>query len=476
MSMLNKLRGVYVKSPWWIRKISAPLLASVPVKYRYGSTYCQYRKDIQKSEFDQDFVMEFQTERLKQIIKSCVESNNYYKKILENKKITNNNEFTIGDLKLLPIITKGDVRENPDKFLVTDLSQVDVVSTSGSSGKPMEFYLDKERSVKEWAFINHIWSRSAYKDNSRRAVLRGVFLPNVDTKPWEYDVALRELRISSFHLSPYFMDEYLALLEKYRINYIHGYPSAITMLALHAKKVGWNPPSYLYGILPVSEALFSYQREIILNSFGNVSIMPFYGLSEKVAIAGEVPEKPDTYEFEPLYGITELVDDEGKTIITPGKEGRIISTGLLSTSMPLLRYDTGDRGVLERNPSYENCFRIRVSGIRSRWGQEFLVTKSGVLISMTAIGMRQAITNVHSPMYSRAQEFQFYQDVPGVAILRVKPFHGYQYEDIVPLLNEIQDKVGSDLLLKLEIVESLYVNMRGKRCFIDQKLNLKSYM
>ena len=193
--------------------------------------------------------------------------------------------------------------------------------------------------------------------------------------------------------------------------------------------------------------------------------MPFYGLSEKVAIAGEVLGEPDTYEFEPLYGFTELVNDAGQPIITPGESGRIISTGFLSGAMPLLRYDTGDTGILVDVPSSDNCFRLRVRGIRSRWGNEFLVSRTGALVSMTAI-------NIHSQVYTRIREFQFFQDTPGEATIQVVPFPEQRYGDIELFLQEIQAKVGSSIKFQLNLVDSLYANSRGKRSFIDQKLDL----
>ena len=39
---------------------------------------------------------------------------------------------------------------------------------------------------------------------------------------------------------PSVMDEYLELITRFRMAYLHGYPSAITLLAAHARRVGWR--------------------------------------------------------------------------------------------------------------------------------------------------------------------------------------------------------------------------------------------
>lgn len=470
MWLLNRLRGLYPQSPTWVRKCFSPFLALLPPELVYGPTYRRFRLMIANSEVDANFVREFLITSLRDIIQACIDRSEFYRELIRNAfgRIPDVDQFSLEDLKRLPILSKEDVRENADRLLVVDPSYADIVSTSGSSGRPLQFYLDKDRSVKEWAFITHIWGRIGYRYHHRRAVLRGVFMPNVDIKPWEYDAALRELRLSPFHLIPDIMDKYLALIRKCRINFIHGYPSAIAILASHALRIGWRPPDDLIGILPISETLFPHQRELLRRAFGDIAIMPFYGLSEKVAIAGEVLDEPDVYEFEPLYGITEIVDDSGEPVTTPGASGRIVSTGLLSKAMPLLRYDTGDTGTLVQLPAPENCFRLRVKGIRSRRGQEFLVSTKGALISMAAL-------NIHSPAYAHIQEFQFHQDTPGLATVRIVPLPGRQYRDFEPFVEEIQTKVGSDIVFRLELVDSLKSNPRGKRSFIEQKLDLSRY-
>lgn len=52
------------------------------------------------------------------------------------------------------------------------------------------------------------------------------------------------------------------------------------------------------------------------------------------------------------------------------------------------------------------------------------------------------------------------------------PLPGRQYRDFEPFVEEIQRKVGSDIVFRLELVDSLKSNPRKKRSFIEQKLNL----
>jgi phenylacetate-CoA ligase len=471
MKIVDAFRAVYINMPEDTKRIINPLLSVIPVDILYGKSYRHTYKRIEQHQCDPVFIHEFQRNNLNAILRVVLEKSPFYKDhIPESVKSNFDKTGEAFDVwSCLPILTKDRIRDQIESMCITNPDSLDLISTSGSSGKPFAFYLDKDRSPKEWAFINYIWSKTGYKPTQRRAVLRGTQFSPDSRKTWHFDPALRELRLSPFNLSPKNIETYLDLIKEYQIDYIHGYPSAITLIARQAISSGWKPPKHLKGILLISETLFPAQREIMFKAFGrDISCMPFYGMSEKVVIAGELPGCPDVYEFEPLYGLAELVDEAGQSVFENGKKGRIIGTGFISTGMPLIRYDTGDTGYLEQIPSRENGYRLRVKGIRSRWGQEFLVSREMTLISMTAI-------NIHSENYPKIQEFQFFQDTPGIAILKIVPKNN-QLEFSKRFVEEVQKKVGKGLTIRMQIVESISVNSRAKRPFIDQKLNINQFI
>jgi phenylacetate-CoA ligase len=461
-------RGLYVRCPWWVKRLSAPLIATLPLRLRLGPTYWRQRQAIIASQGNATFVAQYRRLRLSRIVDACVKGSPYYRAAFKSALggIPDPEDFDLADLNRLPVLTKDDMRRDAERLLTVPRSWVDLVSTGGSSGNPVEFFLDKDRSPTEWAFVNHIWSSAGYEAGDRRAVLRSVYIRGVDEKPWKFDPALNELSLSPFHLGPEAIDIYLGLLAKFRVKFIHGYPSAISIVASHAEATQWQPPSSLRGVLPISEALFPHQRNLFKRAFGNVKIMPFYGLSEKVAIAGEVAGQPGVYEFEPLYGVTELVDDDGVKLVEPGQSGRIVSTGLMFRAMPLLRYETGDRGVLVSPAAPENAYRLRVRDIRARWSQEFLVARSGALIPATAM-------TGHSRAHISVLIFQFYQDTVGEVAVKVVPAEGCCEEDVEPFVHEMQQKVGESLKLHLLLTDGIKMTVRGKRPLVDQRLSLE---
>lgn len=71
MKITDILRGLYIKSPNWLKRSSAPLLAMLPVKLKYGKTYLKYYDDIKRSKSDAEFTKQYQLDHLRKIIRGC---------------------------------------------------------------------------------------------------------------------------------------------------------------------------------------------------------------------------------------------------------------------------------------------------------------------------------------------------------------------------------------------------------------------
>lgn len=464
MINLDTFRSIYIKIPSNIRNNISPLLSLIPIKYRYGKKYTYFRNIIENSRNNYQFVEEWQKIKIREKIQTALKTN-YYKNFIQNSKILIDfNKFTYNDLIYFPILNKETYRERPLDFLDADKSCFDLISTSGSSGNPLFFYLEKSRSPIEWAFIQNTWSSLGYNPKFIRGVFRGLLFHDIDNKPYEFDPALSEYRFSPFHLTEKWMKKYCEIIELHKIKYLHGYPSALYIFTQYISRNSLNKiQNSILGIFPISESLFSHQRLMLNKTFPNAKILSYYGMSEKVLFAAEDLNNENTYEFNPLYGIAELVDNNGKQIFEKGKKGKLIGTGLLYSGTCFIRYDTGDFAELVEQATPDNGLKLRVKNIRSRWGQEFLVGKNGELISMTAI-------NIHSKEYSYLLEFQFFQNAPGFAILKYVKAPGSSEDNINSFLNEISSKIGHSIHFTKECVKSINRNSRGKSKFIDQKI------
>ena len=465
MPDLDQLRGYYVRSPRWIQATGGRLLSAVPPRLLYGRTFAECVADIERGEHDGAFVEREVRSRLAQVW-AAARKTPYYSSLLDRFGLET---ATLRDLEKLPILKKAEVRMHVDDMLAAPKSQMDEVMTGGtSSGVALSFYLDKGRSVKEWAFLTHMWSKCGYKLGDRLAVLgyRGVsHLANPSSAPWSWEPGTRELRLSPLRLVPRVMDAYLDLIRRYKVAFIYGYPSAISILASHARNRGWSPPETLRGVLLMSESIKQFQREAIREGFGPIPTLAGYGLSEKVAIAGELPARLGEYEFEPLYGWVELVDAAGRPVETPGQQGTLVGTGFVSMGMPLLRYDTGDLATAVEAPSAANRWRLRVKDIVSCYWQEYLVTQEGGLVTPLTL----------YPNNQVAREFMFVQEEPGLATILMVPEEGASREEASHLLDKINKRGDGLMVVRLQLVDEITPTPRGKRVMVEQHLDLANY-
>jgi phenylacetate-CoA ligase len=471
MSLMDVARGAYVRSPAILRRSLAPLVALVPTELKFGSVYRRWRVDIARSASEPSFASARHRDSLANLLQKAQQSPFHARRIRDAFGASFDPEaLDIEDIRRLPILRKSDLAAAGDSVLAVPRSQVDDGDTSGSNGeRPFAFFLDKDRSAREIAFVNHVWSRTGYSEADARVVLRGFGTKGLDGKLTEWEPALRELRLAVFPLTIEDAAAYLDLIDRHEVRYLYGYPSAIDVFCRHLLRLGRTPRLPFKGILPISEPMYPHQRATIAETFGPVPVANFYGLSEKALFASELPGDDGTYEFEPLYGLAELVDDNGNLITEPGVEGRLIGTGFISTGMPFIRYDTEDRATLVRLPTAQNGYRMRVRNIMPRRKPNYLVDGEGnrvVTIDFTPDSPR---------FFTGISEYQFFQEVPGEVSIRYIPSPGGSPEEAERVRADLQHRTHDRIRFTLERVESLCTGRSGKRAFIDQRLDLTKY-
>jgi phenylacetate-CoA ligase len=273
------------------------------------------------------------------------------------------------------------------------------------------------------------------------------------------------VRFSIFNLTDEAMARFHDAILADDIRFLHGYPSAIGMFASYLMRSGKGPMPQVKAVFLMGERLYPNYRLAIEKAFPNAAITPFFGLSEKCAFAVEVNNSPDVYDFEPLYGFTELLDSDNRPVTEPGQRGRIVTTGLLFKGMPFIRYDTRDEATLIEKPAAANGWRLRVERIVPRRGHEFLVSKDNRLIPILALV-------VFGDEMNGIAEFQFVQDTPGRAVLKIVRRPGTPDADAQRFIDLLARKTAGEIEIAPEYVAGLPPSPRAKRRFIDQRLDV----
>jgi len=362
-----------------------------------------------------------------------------------------------------PIIDKAALQEGMERYLPRDFERIPhyEITTGGTSGNQLRLFVDDASQSVETAFVHRLWSRVGYSPRCRKAAFRGVPFPRL--RPgvyWQANPIYNEMQFSPFHMSESTMGAYADELVRYDPSYLHGYPSAIGLLAEYVTRNELTRRfAGVRAVLLASEGCPPAQQERIARAF-DARVFPMYGHSERLIIAAPC-EDTDVLHHTPDYGVCELVREDGSACTEPGERGELVGTGLLNRSMPLVRYRTGDYATLAESAC--ECGRNwdRFTDVEGRWKQDMLEGRTGASISVTAL-------NMHGDMFDRVARYQYYQETPGECLLRVMAAPGFSEDDERAILKAYADKVGDELTFKIEVVDDIPLTERGKLKMLDR--------
>lgn len=361
-------------------------------------------------------------------------------------------------LREFPLLSKEDVQRNNENLISRSARRIahQERTTGGSSGNQLRFLEDDSTYAREMGFMHSQWARVGYTPKSRKATFRGTAFRNItDTCFWQYNPVHNELQFSPFHLNEKNLALYVRMLVKYQPAYLHGYPSAIGVLAeyvIRHQLTAQLPP--INATLLASEGCSDDQRKRIESAF-NTRVYTFYGHSERTVLGGEC-ECNRTYHAFPAYGVLEIIGNDGQPCDI-GEQGEIVGTGFLNRAMPLIRYRTDDYAT--KLPPQCECGRCwdRFSNVLSRRSLEgFVVGQNGSRIGVAAL-------NMHGDLFKNVVRYQYYQRVPGQLVVRVIPNSMYSLADEVEIVTAHRQKLWGEMDVIVQKVQDIPMTGSGKQ-------------
>lgn len=446
------------------RIIGAPLSLMSPESL-LGPIFRRTRKLVLAAEtWTADQIREYQFAEAQRVLLLAYERSPFYRREFDAAGVTPRDLRRLEDLRGLPIIDREKVRANLDEMLTVSPTarNIDYVSTAGTSGAPLSFYINSQRSGAEYAYLISGWERAGFRLGTPLVVLRGHVVQQEATGlRHEYDPILRSHYYSTFHMGDDDLRRYLNHLRTVGPCYLHVYPSSVAILARFLRRSGEPAPENVRGIIAESEIIYPEQREMVQAVFGK-RYFSSYGHTEKVIAASEC-EKSDDYHVWPTYGLFELLDEQGRPVTTPGQRGELVGTGFINTVTPFIRYRTGDWAMYVGDHC-EHCGRrcMVIRDIRGHRTQETLVAADGSLVPWTAI-------NMHDDTFVNVQRFQFFQERPGVAELRIVPSPGFGDADAARIRDNLAKKLNGRIAIEIK-PGAIEQPARGKATYVIQRI------
>ncbi len=453
---MNKaLEAIYNRSPVFLQNVGISLYGLGLYFREYGKNFRRKLDEFERLEwYSRQQLEEYQSRGLRRLISHCYANVPYYRRVMDERGLQPDDIQSISDLPKLPLLTRDDVRANFDQLIATNIRRTDLSlgHTSGTTGSPLEFLYDREICLvknvvdwrqKKWAGVN---------PGDKMAFFLGRVVVPIDSKRppfWRANWILNHRFYSSFHLSDNYVDFYVKQLLKDAPVALEGYPSTISIIARFLLSRGKTLP--LKSVFTSSETLFPQQRAAIESAF-QCRLFDFYGVAERVMFATECTAH-EGHHVNMDFGIMEILNAAGKPV-GPGEMGRIVATGLHNLGMPLIRYRTDDVTALkQKSCSCGRAFPL-MEDVTTK-AEDIITTLDGRLISSSIL------THPFKPMHNVA-ESQIVQEGRGNIRVKIVRRPGYNESDTQYLRQELGKRVGVDMNIAIEFVDSIPRTKAGK--------------
>jgi len=317
------------------------------VTFRIGDFFApgrimRLRREFQRTQYmPPDALRAWQNERLTRVVLHAVRHVPYWRDLFRERGLTAADVRTVDDLEKLPLLTRETVRREGRRLRSNaPRSRLTVVSSSGSTGRPITMAMDRAANALEFVYYWRYWGWAGYRLGDRFAMFDPyVFLdrPRRAGRAWHWQPLLGRLVLNAAALSAERIGELADGLRRFRPRFLKGHASDLALLALLLEARGISD-IHFKGVFPTAEMLLPPHREAMRRVFGGL-VLDSYGHMERVVAVCQCER--GGYHVNADYGLLQLEDvaprgPEGQCL------GRVVGTGLHNLAMPFLRYDVGD--------------------------------------------------------------------------------------------------------------------------------------
>jgi len=324
--------------PWILRHSTIPLWA------RYEkSPYLRVAARLDRDAFRSlDERRARQLRRLRVMLEHAYTTTGFYRERFRACGFEPGDLHDLDDLQKLPLVSKPEIREQGGQMRsrAYEAKQLARRTTSGSTGMPLEMFVDGDCVQLRRGFLLHRDQWTGWRAGEKRAVLRGA--PPV--MPGWRDRGRNLLVHRNLYLNTLRMDEsemaaFALRVLRERPVMLFGHAHSLYLLARF-----WEArslPAYRFrAALCTAMPLPNHERETLRRVF-QAEVFDRYGCEELSLIATEC-QAHEGLHVNTDGLVVEVVPDG---VSTGG--GRIVVTDLWNRGMPLIRYDLGDRVVPE---------------------------------------------------------------------------------------------------------------------------------
>ena len=418
---------------------------------RFGGNYAQHQEGYTNREKNGLIAWENYTkDKLKELLAICHMHVPYYR---QNWSDMAKLAIETGSLQMLPLLEKEPLRNNPESFLRADIKpkQKFKFFTSGTTGTPISctYTLSELRNSMAVREIRSArWAGVSFKQ--ARATFSGRMVepdPNEEKSIYRYNVVEKQVYFSAFHLKPATAKMYVAALKRHNVTWMTGYAVSFYLLAKYIldQRLKVSP---LKAVITTSEKLTTDMRRVMQDAY-QCKIYEEYSTVENALFASEC--EFGRLHVSPDVAIVEILRPDG-TICQPGEIGDVVTTCLMRTYQPLVRFRLGDLAAWDPDPC--PCGRNmpvikevvgRIEDVVTGPDGRQLVRFHGIFVDQPYI-----------------IEGQIIQETLKNFTVKVVPSAGFSEHDIQDIKARMHQRLGESVNIHVEKVEKIPRSSSGK--------------
>lgn len=377
----------------------------------------------------------------------------YYRALFRQAGFDPSALHSIADLQRLPLLGKPEVRANLDALKADGHGPLSRYNTGGSSGEPLIFYIGKGRKSHDVAAKWRATRWWGVDIGDRELVVWGspIELGAQDRLRRLRDGLMRSHLLPAFEMSEANLDRFVASIQAARPTMLFGYPSSLHLIAQHAARRG--VPLDQLGIkvaFVTSERLYAEQRDGIAKVFG-CPVANGYGARDAGFIAHECPHGHLHISAEDI--VVETVHADG-TWAAPGDPGEIVVTHLATGDFPLVRYRTGDVGVLGQVTCPCGRGLPVLQEVQGR-STDFVVAADGTV--MHGLALIYALRDLPEVERFRIEQLSLQETV-----VTLVPGHGFDATTREQIVRDVKARLGASVGVRLDEVQAIAPEPSGK--------------
>ena len=367
----------------------------------------------------------------------------------------------VSEMGRLPIMTKEIIRRNTSTIRATNYKNKDLKknSTSGSSGDALHFYSDNRLDHIRQAIImrGNYWAKYSFGEPTLLiwgSVADVSKAKNLKTKLAHSLFLFNQKMLSSFEMKESDMFNHVGVLNNFRPTLVTGYPSSLDAMSIYLSKKP-ELKHFPKGIITSGETLFEYQRDHIETAFG-CKVTNRYGTREVGSIASECTHQNGLHIHQD-HVIVEVLNEDLKPC-KAGELGELVVTDLNNYGFPLIRYRIGDLAVKSDKPC--SCGRPYT----------LLERVEGRVFDLIVGANGNRVPGNYFTLYFRKipgiDQFQVVQKKDLSIRILLKINNQFTPSGEQKLKVGLQEKLGSDTVIKLELVDRIEPTSSGKHRWV----------